>query len=103
MSARSCAVLREETAAGRIEARDTLRLAIARAREVGADRDGLNAFVWRDDADALKQADTIADRLADTIPDPLLGVPVAIKDNIATLTMPTTCGSRILEGYVSPY
>jgi aspartyl-tRNA(Asn)/glutamyl-tRNA(Gln) amidotransferase subunit A len=28
---------------------------------------------------------------------------VAVKDNIATLAMPTTCGSRILEGYVSPY
>ncbi len=34
---------------------------------------------------------------------PLLDVPVAIKDNIATLRMPTSCGSRILEGYVSAY
>jgi aspartyl-tRNA(Asn)/glutamyl-tRNA(Gln) amidotransferase subunit A len=34
---------------------------------------------------------------------PLHDVPVAIKDNIATLRMPTSCGSRILEGYVSPY
>jgi aspartyl-tRNA(Asn)/glutamyl-tRNA(Gln) amidotransferase subunit A len=34
---------------------------------------------------------------------PLYDVPVAIKDNIATLRMPTSCGSRILEGYVSPY
>jgi aspartyl-tRNA(Asn)/glutamyl-tRNA(Gln) amidotransferase subunit A len=33
----------------------------------------------------------------------LYDVPVAIKDNIATLRMPTSCGSRILEGYVSPY
>jgi aspartyl-tRNA(Asn)/glutamyl-tRNA(Gln) amidotransferase subunit A len=33
----------------------------------------------------------------------MLGVPVAVKDNIATLRLPTTCGSRILEGYVSPY
>ena len=36
-------------------------------------------------------------------PGPLAGVPVVVKDNIATLSMPTTCGSRILEGYVSPY
>lgn len=36
-------------------------------------------------------------------PKPLLGVPVAIKDNLCTLDYPTTCGSRILEGYVSPY
>ena len=34
---------------------------------------------------------------------PLYDIPVAIKDNIATLRMPTSCGSRILEGYVSPY
>lgn len=33
----------------------------------------------------------------------LSGVPVLLKDNFATLTLPTTCGSRILEGWVSPY
>ncbi len=30
-------------------------------------------------------------------------MPVALKDNIVTVEQPTTCGSRILEGYVSPY
>jgi aspartyl-tRNA(Asn)/glutamyl-tRNA(Gln) amidotransferase subunit A len=34
---------------------------------------------------------------------PLAGVPVALKDNLCTLDLPTTCGSRILEGYRSPY
>jgi len=34
---------------------------------------------------------------------PLGGMPVAVKDNIVTLDLPTTCASRILEGYVSPY
>lgn len=34
---------------------------------------------------------------------PLAGVPVAIKDNIVSTDEPTTCGSKILEGYVSPY
>jgi aspartyl-tRNA(Asn)/glutamyl-tRNA(Gln) amidotransferase subunit A len=33
----------------------------------------------------------------------LYGMPVAIKDNICTLEFTTTCGSRILEGYRSPY
>ena len=53
MSARSCAALREETAAGRITAADTLSAAIDRAREVGAGRDGLKVFVWRDDGSCL--------------------------------------------------
>jgi aspartyl-tRNA(Asn)/glutamyl-tRNA(Gln) amidotransferase subunit A len=34
---------------------------------------------------------------------PLAGMPVALKDNIVTVEQPTTCGSHILEGYVSPY
>jgi aspartyl-tRNA(Asn)/glutamyl-tRNA(Gln) amidotransferase subunit A len=33
----------------------------------------------------------------------LAGVPIAIKDNISTNGMPTTCGSNILQGYISPY
>ncbi len=34
---------------------------------------------------------------------PLAGIPVAIKDNINVKGYPTTCASRILQGYVSPY
>ena len=33
----------------------------------------------------------------------LAGVPVAIKDNLADLALHTTCGSKVLAGYVSPY
>jgi aspartyl-tRNA(Asn)/glutamyl-tRNA(Gln) amidotransferase subunit A len=36
-------------------------------------------------------------------PGPLAALPVALKDNIVTAEQPTTCGSRILEGYVSPF
>jgi aspartyl-tRNA(Asn)/glutamyl-tRNA(Gln) amidotransferase subunit A len=36
-------------------------------------------------------------------PGPLAGMPIAVKDNIVTIEQPTTCGSRILEGYRSPY
>ncbi len=33
----------------------------------------------------------------------LAGIPVAVKDNLATADFPTTCGSRILQGFRSPY
>ena len=36
-------------------------------------------------------------------PGPLAAVPIAVKDNIVTVEQPTTCASRILEGYVSPF
>ncbi len=36
-------------------------------------------------------------------PGPLAGVPVAVKDNLCTRGIPTTCSSRILEHWVPPY
>jgi aspartyl-tRNA(Asn)/glutamyl-tRNA(Gln) amidotransferase subunit A len=36
-------------------------------------------------------------------PGPLAGVPVALKDNMCTRGVPTTCSSRILDGWVPPY
>jgi aspartyl-tRNA(Asn)/glutamyl-tRNA(Gln) amidotransferase subunit A len=36
-------------------------------------------------------------------PGPLGAMPLALKDNIVTVEQPTTCASRILEGYLSPY
>ncbi len=100
---RGAARLRDETAAGHITPRHTVERAIARAREVRAGREGLNIFVSLDEAFLIEHATRSATQLADTVPGALLGVPVAIKDNIATLHHPTTCGSRILAGYVSPY
>lgn len=42
--------------------------------------------------------------LLEAAPDgPLTGRAIAVKDNIVTTVLPTTCGSRILEGYLSPY
>src|SRR5947209_772794 len=36
-------------------------------------------------------------------PGPLAGVPVALKDNLCTRGIPTTCSSRILDGWCPPY
>ncbi|HET7631260.1 MAG TPA: Asp-tRNA(Asn)/Glu-tRNA(Gln) amidotransferase subunit GatA [Gemmatimonadaceae bacterium] len=77
-------------------ARDAVAAAIRRADEVHAGRDGLNIFAWRDDDDARAQADAAPEGA-------LAGFAVTVKDNIATRTLPTTCGSKILAGYVSPF
>ena len=78
--------------------------AFARADEVGAGREGLNLLLWSDRKAALDAAEVVQrDLLAGARVAPLAGVPVMLKDNIATLGLPTTCGSRILGDYVSPF
>ena len=63
----------------------------------------LNIFISAN-PDAVSEARRIDDMVrAGSDPGRLAGVPVSIKDNICTRTMPTTCASRMLEGYVSPY
>lgn len=52
---------------------------------------------------ALEQAKAADNRLASGSRAPLLGIPVAVKDVISTRGIPTTCGSRILKGYVPPF
>ncbi|MDE0667442.1 MAG: Asp-tRNA(Asn)/Glu-tRNA(Gln) amidotransferase subunit GatA [bacterium] len=53
---------------------------------------------------ALARAEAIDDAVAaGDDPGPLAGAPVALKDNICTRGVPTTCSSRILEGWVPPY
>ena len=84
--------------------RKTVAASFARMRDVTAGSDGLNIVLWSDESRARGAAHVAHDRLrAGDVAPPLAGVPVAIKDNIATLELPTSCASRILEGYVSPY
>ena len=66
--------------------------------------DPLHAFLSLD-ADRIRERAAAIDtkREAGEPLGPLAGVPVAIKDNIAEAGQPLTCGSRFLEGYVSPY
>jgi aspartyl-tRNA(Asn)/glutamyl-tRNA(Gln) amidotransferase subunit A len=54
--------------------------------------------------EALAVADAIDARVAaGQDPGPLAGVPVGLKDNLCTTGIPTTCSSRILEGWKPPY
>ncbi len=54
--------------------------------------------------EARADADELDRRIAaGEDPGPLAGVPVALKDNLCTQGIPTTCSSRILEGWRPPY
>jgi aspartyl-tRNA(Asn)/glutamyl-tRNA(Gln) amidotransferase subunit A len=70
-----------------------------------AQRDtGVRAFLHVDAEGArerARQVDASVARGED--PGPLAGVPVAVKDNLCTRGIPTTCASRILEGWRPPY
>jgi aspartyl-tRNA(Asn)/glutamyl-tRNA(Gln) amidotransferase subunit A len=64
----------------------------------------VHAFVAVLADDARRQAAEIDRRVAaGEDPGLLAGVPVAVKDNLCTRGAPTTCGSRILEGWHPPY
>ena len=82
-------------------ARDALDEALAAIEDRNAE---LNAFLAVLADVARAQADAVdAAVAAGGDPGPLAGVPVALKDNLCTRGLPTTCGSRILEGWRPPY
>jgi len=73
--------------------------------EAIAEKNGrLNAFLFFDEAGALKQAEAAdARRRSEEPVSPLCGIPLAVKDVLAVRGMPCTCGSKILEGYLPPF
>lgn len=64
----------------------------------------INSFVTVDREGALKRAAEVQKQIDDgTLTGPLAGVPVAIKDNMCTKDMLTTCSSKILYNFVPNY
>ena len=100
--------------AAALRAGKTSSRALAEAHLAAAERDnrGLNAWLSIDRERALAEADAADARLAAArgagpeslaATHPLLGIPVALKDLVSIAGGQATAGSRILEGYRSPY
>lgn len=63
-----------------------------------------NCFVTVDEEGALKQAEEVQKKIDDgTLTGPLAGVPVAIKDNMCTEGLLTTCSSKILYNFIPTF
>ena len=72
--------------------------------EIERNDKNIHAFLTLCKDRALEDARRIDGRIASGEQlEPLAGVPVAIKDNMALRDVPTTCGSKILDGYIPPY
>jgi aspartyl-tRNA(Asn)/glutamyl-tRNA(Gln) amidotransferase subunit A len=88
-------------AAGDLSSEEATRAHLDRIAEVDG---AVHAFLHVAPDAALEAARAVDRRRSGGEPlGPLAGVPVAVKDVITTTGMPTTCGSRILQGWVPPY
>jgi aspartyl-tRNA(Asn)/glutamyl-tRNA(Gln) amidotransferase subunit A len=102
VTASATQAIAEGVRSGKRSAKEIARQALARARAVD-EVDKLNVFLALSEQSANDHAARIDSGDAHSQNKPLLGVPFAAKDNIAVAGLQLTCGSRILEGYVSPY
>lgn len=84
-----------------IKSRDIVESVLNRIQEKD---ESIKAYVTVKTEEALKTADE-ADKIIQSGKPfhPLTGIPVAIKDNMCTIGVRTTCSSRILENYIPPY
>lgn len=98
---RTAAELAEALAAGETTSVEVTQAFLDRIAAVDGE---VHAFLHVDAEGALAAARASDERRAAGAPASVLdGVPVAVKDVLATEGLPTTCGSRILEGWVPPY
>lgn len=83
--------------AGELSVADAVNACFAQIDQVEQD---VRSFVSVDREGALRRAKEVQKQIdAGTLSGPLAGVPVAVKDNLCTQGMRTTCGSKILEDF----
>ncbi|MEO6714789.1 MAG: Asp-tRNA(Asn)/Glu-tRNA(Gln) amidotransferase subunit GatA [Mycobacteriales bacterium] len=97
----SASAMASVIASGEASAVDVTRAHLDR---IAAVDDQIHAFLYVDEAGALAAAAQVdaARTRGDTL-GPLAGVPLALKDVFTMSGVPTTCGSKILEGWRPPY
>jgi len=93
--------------AAKIQAKEVSAVEVAQAHldRIGAIDGTVHAFLHVDTQGALSAAKAVDEDVAAGRPpaSPLAGVPLALKDVFTMSGLPTTCGSKMLEGWVPPY
>ena len=93
--------LRQKLKSGEVSSKELVQEKINRINELDPT---LNSFLTVNTELALSKAEHIDNQIAsgDHLP-PLSGIPIAIKDNLCTKGIKTTCASKILDNFVPPY
>lgn len=100
LNEKSAYELAEMLRSRKCSAKELLHDVMCRAAEL---QPALNAYITFND-DAERAADEADRRIAQGGDiSPLCGIPVAVKDNISTKGLRTTCASKMLENYIPPY
>jgi aspartyl-tRNA(Asn)/glutamyl-tRNA(Gln) amidotransferase subunit A len=97
----SAVELSKEIKAGRLTAVDAMKAVLG---QIDLTENEYNCYVTIDREGALLRAEQIQKKIeSGELDGPLAGVPVAIKDNMCTEGMRTTCSSKILDNFVPTY
>ena len=87
--------------AGEVATEEAVRASLA---AIEAKEPQVNGFVTVDGEYAFKRAAEVQKQIDDgTLTGPLAGVPVAVKDNLCTRGLLTTCSSKILHNFIPTY
>lgn len=97
----SAATLAAAIARKEVSSEEVTRAHLDRIAEID---ERVHAFLYVDPEASIARAREVDQQIAKgELSSPLAGVPIALKDLLATKGVPTTCGSRILEGWRPPY
>jgi aspartyl-tRNA(Asn)/glutamyl-tRNA(Gln) amidotransferase subunit A len=100
LSALTIAQAGEGLKAGKFSSMDLTKAVLAR---LASHESKIHAFLTVDQEGALSAAAEADKRIASGGALPLTGIPIAVKDNMSTRGLRTTCASRMLEHYVPPF